>query len=316
MSNLIKAYLAETVRLIYWVPVRWFVRALPQGLSYRFARLSGALFFFFSGNKKARLAHGFRFLFGDGDFGNEIRNTFENYALNSIEVFLYPGLTKDKLASMVEYHGMDHIARARAKGKGVILLHGHFGNEEFLMPAFSFAVDCRVNQLASRWEPPVNKSVLYRFPDSVRRYAFRMRIGHREALPVNFIYIDKGIKGAYRALNNNEILLLAADGREGTSWVEVDFMGRLALYSDGPMRIAQRTKAEVLPVFLVRGPDNRHRLIVEEPLPLEWTNDNDRDLRVNTQKFADRLGAYVKKYPCHYMKLFWQDMRYFKELTP
>jgi hypothetical protein len=40
-----------------------------------------------------------------------------------------------------------------------------------------------------------------------------MRIGYREALPINFIYIDKGVRAAYSALRNNEILLLAGDGR-------------------------------------------------------------------------------------------------------
>lgn len=315
MVSILKIYLSETMRWLYWYPLRRAVQIMPLRFSYGAARLAGSLLALFARKKKEKLRRGFNYLFGNHDHGAQIKRTFGNYTLNSIEVFLYPDLTEQKVASMVEYSGLEKIARALEKGKGAILLHGHFGNEEFLMPAVAFATDVKVNQLASRREPRLKDSLLYRFPNAIRRYAFRMRIGYRESLPVNFIYIDKGIKGAYRALQNNEILLLAGDGREGAAWTEANFLGRTALYSEGPMRIALATGAEVLPVFLVRRPDHRHSLIVEEPLPVERTGDSDRDIQVNTRKFVDLLSAYAAQYPCHYMKLFWHDMKYFKEFS-
>jgi KDO2-lipid IV(A) lauroyltransferase len=286
---------------------------MPQAFCFRIAKLAGAILYRVSPGKKNALHKGFLFLFGSGYSRESVKITFINFALNAIDVFFYPSLTKAKTAGMVEYVGMDHIDNALKKGKGVILLHGHFGNEEFLMPAIGFAVNRRVNQLASRWEPSLNDSLANRFPNKVRSYAFKMRIKYRESLPIRFIYIDKGIRGAYEALRNNEILLLAADGREGLSWTEVNLLGRTALYSEGPMRIAMKTDAVVLPVFIVRKKDCSHRVIVEEPLALDRSGDKERDIRANTQKFIDRFLPYVNRYPCHFMKLFWLDMKYFKE---
>ena len=315
MLSLGRIYIAELMRWFYWVPLRMIVQAVPPAVSHRLARFAGMLLYWTSGKKKRRLRQGLHFLFKDTTPRDAVRRTFINYALNSVEVFFYPTLTREKTARLVEYEGMEHITSALARGKGVILLHGHFGNEEFLMPAVAFAVHSRVNQLASRWEAPLNSSWVYRLPNAMRHYAFTMRISYREALPINFIYIDKGVRAAYSALKNNEILLLAGDGREGSSWTEAEFLGRTAQYSEGPMRMALKTGAEVLPVFLVRKPDNRHRLIIERPLQLERTADIQHDIRENTQRFVDRLGEYAKRYPCHYMKLFWHDMKYFKEFS-
>jgi len=315
MAKLFKIYLTEALRLAYWLPLRRLVQVLPRSFSYRIARSIGRMMCRISGRKRSLLQQGLVFLFGSGYPRESVQRTFVNYALNSIDVFYYPSLTRMKTAEMVEYRGIEHISNALKKGKGAILLHGHFGNEEFLMPAIAFAVDCPVNQLASRWEPSQDDSLFLRLPNKVRRYAFKMRIGYRESLPIRFLYIDKGVKGAYTALKNNELLLLAADGREGSNWIQVNFMDRTALYSDGPMRIAMKTGASVLPVFIVRKKDGIHQVIVEEPLALDATGDKERDLRINTQKFVDRLCSYVTRYPCHYMKLFWQDLHYFKEFN-
>ncbi len=313
MLRTVKIHAAEAMRLAYWLPLRKLVQVLPLGTSYRMARLAGRVLCRIPGRKRAMVEKGLVFLFGAGYPRDSVRNTFVQYAMNAIDVFLFPSLTREKTAEMVEYLGMEHIEEARKAGKGVILLHAHFGNEEFLMPAIGFAADCRVNQLASRWEPALDDSPANRLPNLARRYAFRMRIRYRETLPVRFIYIDRGVKGAYSALRNNEILLLAADGREGSNWVEVNFLGRTAIYSEGPMRIALKTGAAVLPVFITRNGDGRHRVTVEEPIALQRSGDGELDVRENTQKFVDRLCAHVTRRPCHYMKLFWRDMKYFKE---
>jgi KDO2-lipid IV(A) lauroyltransferase len=291
------------------------VQLIPLNVSYRLAEAAGSLFYAISWKKRKRLERGFRFLFGGRGYVREIKRTFKNYALNSIEVFLYPRLTREQVMGMVTYEGIDNIGQAIKKAKGVILLHGHFGNEEFLMPAVGYLGKHKVNQLASRWMPTHRKGFFYWFPNRVRQYAFKMRISYRETLPVNFIYIDRGLKDAYTVLKNGEMLLLAADGREGTSWVEVVMLGKWAWYSQGPMRIALKTDAEVLPVFLIRQRNNKHRLIIERPLHLERTGEIEQDIQINTQKFVSLLSSYIEKYPCHYAKVFWLGMEYFKELA-
>jgi lauroyl/myristoyl acyltransferase len=69
----------------------------------------------------------------------------------------------------------------------------------------------------------------------------------------------------------------------------------------------------VLPIFLVRKDNHKHRLIIDKSLQMDKTGCLESDIVVNTQKFVSILGDYFRKYPSQYAKLFWLDKKYFKE---
>ncbi|MBI4949194.1 MAG: lysophospholipid acyltransferase family protein [Deltaproteobacteria bacterium] len=307
--GLLRVYAQELARLLYWVGLRLFVQSAPRKLSYLLAGLAGSIMYHAASGKRKVLDDGFRFLFGKASPEIE-KEAFRIYAFNSTEIFMYPSLNAGNIRALVEYRGLEHIERALKKGKGVMLFHAHFGNEEFLMPAIGH-LGLKVSQMASRHPPEERPGLLFKFPNFARRYAFRMRIGYREMLPVNFVYTDKGPRKALEALKKNELLLWAVDGREGEMSMELDFMGRKARYSEGAIRVAMKTGAEVVPVFIVRKEDHTHLLIAEEPMTMDATGDAERDAKVNTQKFISLLDRYVKKYPAQYLRVFWYADDYF-----
>lgn len=315
--NLLKIHMMEAARLLFWSVLRWTVSALGPRTSLSLAASAGRVFAAVPLSKRTKLERGFRYLLGDGDHSEKIEKTFVNYALNSVEVFFYPALTPEKAREMVRYEGMDRVRAALARGKGIIFIHAHFGNEEFLMPALGFVDGLSVSQLATMKPPEKREGLAYKFPNFTRSYAYKHRIASREALPVKFIYVDRqGLRPAVRVLAENGALLMAGDGREGSSWVDVTFFGKPVSYSTGPIKLAAMTGATILPVFLWRNEDLTHTLSVEEPLETGAEGDMENNLKQGAQRFASILERHVRERPCHYAKIFWREgMYYFKDFT-
>lgn len=259
--------------------------------------------------KRAKTYRGLRYIYphaASRDLNRMVRQTFQNYALNSIEVFYYPKLNPEKIKDMVQYQGLDILATALPQGHGVILTHGHFGNEEFLMPALGYA-GYNLHQIGSRWQPPqITEKGWGKIVNRIRNKAFEKRIEYREQLPVTFHYIDKTLRSAIRVLQQNEVMLFAADGRESAEWLELEFLGQKALFSPGLARFARLTHAVVLPVFLVRKPNYQHQLIIEQPIDI-----TEKDDETVIKEFVAILESYIRRYPEHYAKVYWLDSPFF-----
>ena len=78
----------------------------------------------------------------------------------------------------------------------------------------------------------------------------------------------------------------------------VDFFDKAASTTFIVAKLALRTGAEVLPVF---APWDKQRkrfiLIVDEPLRIERTGDEEEDVRRLTQQYTRVVEGYVRKYP-------------------
>lgn len=301
-------------RWLYWFPYRFLIQATPLRVGYFFAPSIGLFVDIIHIKKRNKLNEGIRFLGYGEDMVRIIRrDVFKNLVVNGMEVFHFQRLNKKRISDMISYEGLENLNTALKRERGVILLHAHFGNEELLMPALGY-LGYRVNQVASRWNKTNESDTgIPRLLNWVDGYAYKKKIGYREGLPVNFIYVDRYLRGIYRVLKNNEILLLTSDGREGNDWLEVKLCGKTALFSPGPMRIAFRSNATVLPIFIVREEDKTHRIIIHKPLELNRTGNRDTDILDNTQSFADILSNYIIKYPDHYFKVFLIDKPLFKK---
>jgi KDO2-lipid IV(A) lauroyltransferase len=303
------ALFEEIARWIYWYPWRKIVQLIPLAISYRLAKFAGYALFWCSRGRKQRTYSGIHSAFPQTrpkELTRMVVQTFQNYAVNSIEVFHYPKLNPDKIKKMVHYEGLEKLDSALQQNKGVILAHGHFGNEEFLMPALGYA-GYKLHQIGSRWEPQqINQHRFGKMLNLIRRKAFKRRIGYREQLPVTFHYIDKSLRSAVRVLQKNEVLLFAVDGRESDQWLELTFLGQKALFSPGLARFAKLTGAVVLPVFLIRDKDFSHRLMVENPMTIE-----EKDEPEIIQEFIALLEQYIRQYPDHYAKVYWLNPSFF-----
>ena len=122
--------------------------------------------------------------------------------------------------------------------------------------------------------------------------------------------IPKGGSGRTitRLLGENRIIGILSDQNvDKYEGVFVDFFGRPACTAVGLAVLALRTDAPVLPAFMARMPDGKHRFIIQPAVEITRTDDYESDLQVNTQRFTGIVENMVRQYPDQW---FWIHQRW------
>ncbi len=313
MSNPVSIYIKDVLRWLYWEPVRRIARVIPRGISYRLAWIIGVLGLLAMPRKAARIRRWLEKATGGAIPLSQVLDVFVQYYRNSLDTLLYCKWSESKIDQFADYEGLDNLRNALADGKGAILLHFHFGNEEALMPAIGHK-GFKVSQIASRWEPEYLPGRIFGLSNRIRRHAWQMRIRTREKLPVGFVYIDEGLRNIYRLLARNEVLLLAMDGREGVKWQNLPFLGMTARISPGPMKIARSSGAPVLPTLITRTGLYRHTIRIMEPVKLaENAGNADELLRRDSIAALQAAEPFIRKHPSQYAKFIMMNVNLFKD---
>ncbi|MBI4972333.1 MAG: lysophospholipid acyltransferase family protein [Candidatus Omnitrophica bacterium] len=191
------------------------------------------------------------------------------------------------LRRQVEFVGKDNFDSALAQGRGVILVSAHFGNFPLLLARLSLA-----GHKAAGIMRPMRDS-----------RTERLFMAQRNRFGVKTIYSQPRkacVEETIRALRNNEIVFIPIDQNFGTGGVFVDFFGQKAATATGPVVLAQRTQAVILPCFIVRQKDNTHKIIFEKPLELEKGSTSEETVLMNIQKLTKIIESYIRRYPAEW----------------
>ena len=260
------------------------VFCLPRPVALGIGRWLGRLAFWFAPQQNRlaceHLRHSLE-LADDRQVKAIAKKCFENLGKNVIEFMQYPRLDLKRIQRYVSFEGLQHVEQALAQGKGAIILTAHFGNWELLGASLAATV-APLSPIARQLRSP-------RLNDLVQRY--------REKGGYVTIDRDTGIRPALRCLKRNELLGILADVDTTVNGVFVDFFGRRAYTPYSPVAFALKTGAAILPTFMVRQPDNSHRVIIEPPLVLKRTDVKEKELVINTQKFTKIIESYIRQYP-------------------
>ena len=233
--------------------------------------------------------------FGDAlspDRQREIaRESFRNLAKSALEFARLPYITTEELLEVTTFEGGEHLRDALEQKRGVLCYTGHFGNWE-LMAARAAYEGYPLTVIARN----LHNSYVNRRVSETRR-----KVGMKVLL------YGSAIRDGIRALRNNDLLAILADQDAGADALFVPFLGTLAASVAGPAIIARRTGAPVIPGFDVRGPDGRHRVIIQPPLELQQTDDIDADTWENTRRMIASVESMIRQYPEQWL---WQHKRW------
>ncbi len=226
-----------------------------------------------------------------GEMDSTARAVFRNLGKNAAEMINFPKINKSNIDEFVTVENGDILDRELKKGKGALMLTGHFGNWELL--ALTFRVKGYKGSV-------IGRRIYFHKYDG---YLNKLRRIH----DVNIIYRDESPKRILRALKDNNIVgILADQDVDSVDGVFVSFFGKEAFTPAGPAVLARVSGASLIPAFMVRE-GQRHRLIVEEPVKLVDTGDKEKDIIANTQRWSDVVEAYIRKYPDHWV---WMHRRW------
>lgn len=267
----------------------FFIFILPLNLGIRIGQGLGRLAFY-SLKKAQRLAlNNLDIAFGDSKSTKEkrilARQVFENLGRSFVEVVSLVKFNKRNIDRYIKCSGLEIIDRLIKEGKGGIVLSAHFGNWELM--AHYFAIKgYRVNVIARR----VRIEQFERFLTKVRQ-----RHG------VNILYRDVSASDVIALLKKNEFVGVMPDqDMDSVSGVFVDFFGRKAYTPNGPAILNFLTKAPIIPCVMVRR-EFGHEILIERPIELSATGDRDRDILENTQRCAEAIESYIRRFPSQWV---------------
>ncbi len=193
-----------------------------------------------------------------------LREAFEHLGRCVAEFAWMARQSDDALRERVRVEGVEHLEAAKGSSddaqRGVIVLTAHLGNWELLgraMTAHGYPL-----------------SIVHRGRDNpiLESLAAEARSGAESDL----LRRGNAARGALRALRTGRFLAMPYDQNcRRDEGVFVPFFGRLAASRVAPVRLAQKTGAPVLPVFIEREADGIHHVCRIRPvLPLVEDADN------------------------------------------
>jgi KDO2-lipid IV(A) lauroyltransferase len=198
------------------------------------------------------------------------------------------------VGSVVEIQGFEEVEKVRSEGRPLVLFTGHCGNWELL----GAAVNCR----------GVGMVVVARSLDEAEQQKMLAGLRARFGTPT----IERGSEGAARqlltALRRGNALGMLIDQDSGKmDGVWVPFFGHPAFTPIGAAKIALKQRAAVVPVFIERLPDGRHRVRFQPPLDLP------DDPIEATARMTARIEEQVRKHPEQWV---WMHRRWRRQPPP
>ena len=266
------------------------VKLIPQRLLYGCAKIIAVVVYRIAHKKRGTALESLAIAFGQEKSPQEIeqiaKDCFVFLAKAGMEVIFLmdrPPLLKKQ----VEIVGKENLDAVLAKGKGAILVTAHFGNFPLMFAKLSL-------------EGYMTAGIM-RFMRDERAEKFFTRKRNRVGIKTIYSQPRKEcVENSIRTLRDNGLLIIPLDQNFGTAGVFVDFFGRKAATATGPVVLAQRTKAALLPCFIVRQKDDTHSIIFEPPLELVEGATAGETIAVNIQKLTDIIEIYIRRYPAEW----------------
>ena len=205
----------------------------------------------------------------------------------------YPHLQRIRVfepGGRVETHGFEHMDRAVATGRRMIIFSGHIANWEIgMLAAVQYGIS--VAQIYRTANNPF-----------VDRMITRFRGAGGELIP-------KGTVAARRAiavLRRGSHLTMLADQKMNDG-IPVLFFGRSAMTSSALAALALRFDCDVLPARVERLGGARFRLSVFPPLPLPCSGDQHADVAALMTRVNQVLEEWIRDRPGEW---FWLHRRW------
>ena len=211
------------------------------------------------------------------------RRAMQTFMEGLVEFVRLPCTGRPYLEKHFSIAGIGNLDEALSRGRGAVLVTGHFGSWELAGPvlaSFGYPVDLLVG---------VQRNLLVQ----------DLMNGMRRDCGVGVIEPERLIR-AVRSLRANRLVAMLCDQDAGRRGVFVDFLGAPASTTKGPARLAILAGSPVVPGFILRTGGLSHKIVIERPI---WPGPeaSERAVFDLTQAYTDVIASYVRRYPGHWL---------------
>jgi KDO2-lipid IV(A) lauroyltransferase len=262
---------------------------LPAKLQYRIGMLLGQLMQPFMRSRAKVVRRNLELCFPEmSDVEREylVKKILKNTGMMMIETAISWWASDRQLRRRVTYEGLEHLEAAKAKGKGVILLTGHFTSMEIGGRLIMLQTPAYV--MFRHLKNPLFNAVM-----------MRSRIYHSEG-----IVMRDDVRAMLRALRKNKVVWYAPDQDFGPrNSIFAKFFGVTAATIPATARMVKMTGAEVVPFVPKRNSDGSYHIQI---FPA-WKAYPSGDDIVDAQRINDWIESQIRQMPEQY---FWLHRRF------
>lgn len=215
-----------------------------------------------------------------------------NYCKAWIDFFKIPRMDRRHLGGLLTKVGVEHLDRAMAAGRGVIVVAPHMGSWELAAASWA-ATFGEIGIMVEQIEP---------------RRLFEHVSAVRSRMGIHIIPLSRtGARDILRMLKQRRLVVLAIDRDILNTGRPFRFFGRSATFPTGAVEIALKTGAPLLPAFCIRDRNDAYVAIGEPPLFLKPTEDHEADVRAAMEQILAAFERYIKRYPdqWHVLEPIW-----------
>ncbi|GAC1482585.1 MAG: phosphatidylinositol mannoside acyltransferase [Candidatus Dormibacteria bacterium] len=215
-----------------------------------------------------------------------------NYTKAWIDFFKIPRMDRTRLVGLLTPIGVENLDLAMARGKGVIVVAPHMGSWELAAASWAASFGL-IGVMAEQIEPR-------RLFNHVFRARSKMGI---KVIPLS----QTGARDIIRMLKDGRMVVLAMDRDILNTGRPFNFFGMPARFPTGPVEIALKTGAPILPAYCVRDKDDRYVAVGGSPLFLTKSEDHAADVRSAMEGILRTFEGYIKMYPdqWHVLEPIW-----------
>jgi KDO2-lipid IV(A) lauroyltransferase len=265
------------------------VRCLPLRICYGLGRFVALIVYAFSRRDRRNFALNLSLALnrpaGDPILRRTIRRIFLNYAEYMVDFFRMPQLPPRKVRNFfTDFSGIEKLHRALERGQGAILLSAHVGNWEFggtiiRLANYPLAVVAMAHN-TSKTNELVNKL--------------------RHSRGIQAVELDhspfSGLK-LLRILRRNGVVAMVGDKDFFGNGIPVDFFDRKVRFPIGPVILAMKSGAALIPAFVLKRGDGKYFGVIEEPIPIRTHGEREEIIMENLGRIARVFEKYIRRYP-------------------
>lgn len=255
----------------------------------------GAFIFTIIGMRKEMVLNNLRHAFpekAESELNNIAKDSFRNLFTAYFEILYLDKLTKQEIRNMVTFPEAEKITMLLGRGKGLIILTGHYGNWELCALAVPLFVPQKYTVVVQNQRNPY-----------VNHFMSKMR----SQFGTSLIVMERALRESLRALSNNEAVALIADQSGPESGIYADFFGRPASTHQGPAVFQVRTGAPMVMVVLVREGLEKFRIDLIEIDTQHLDGTQEEKIREITQRHVFALEQFIRLRPEHWL---WMHKRW------
>jgi Kdo2-lipid IVA lauroyltransferase/acyltransferase len=276
---------------------RFLSRFVPPSLLDSLFDFFGAAAFYARPGARGKLVQKIRSIITDVSDQKELerigRRVFAAFLRPILDLVLFSRYG-DTIMRDLEVEGLEHLERADAQGKGVLMLFAHTGSFDISSAVWS--------KLGKPFTPVIFHPASTPVPHYVSTMAiFGQMLGCDRDNPVFWAGNDTVAKvRGHLSKGKRVAITFDVDGP-----CIVDFFGRPAALADGIARFALSTGAPIVPYVLLRGKKPlERRLIVYEPLRYELSGEKSKDIATIMEQVVKAGERMVREDPGQWMSLF------------